>query len=111
MHWVGVKSEKYLQLSDSHPGSAATDRSSTGYTGAEMAINDLQDILRASNELRHEREKFVGSRNRKLYELDEAAQVSEDEDATHTHTLLAYQLVRKRLRLLLLLVLHRKRKI
>jgi hypothetical protein len=86
MHWVGVKSEKYLQLSDSHPGSAATDRSSTGYSGAEMAINDLQDILRASNELRHEREKFVGSRNRKLYELDEAAQVSEDEDAAHTHT-------------------------
>ena len=47
-------------------------------------INDLQDILRASNELRHEREKFVGSRNRKLYELDEAAQVS----MLHTHCLL-----------------------
>lgn len=84
MHWAGVKSEKYLHLSDSHPGSATTDRSSTGYSGAEMAINDLQDILRASNELRHEREKFVGSRNRKLYELDEAAQVR----MLHTYFLL-----------------------
>jgi len=107
MHWAGVKSEKYLQFSDSHPGTATTDRSSTGYSGAEMAINDLQDILRASNELRHEREKFVGSRNRKLYELDEAAQVSEDA----AHTLLGNQLVRKRLTLELLLALHRKRKI
>jgi len=107
MHWAGVKSEKYLQFSDSHPGTATTDRSSTGYSGAEMAINDLQDILRASNELRHEREKFVGSRNRKLYELDEAAQVSEDA----THTLLANELVRKRLTLELVLALHRKRKI
>jgi len=75
MHWAGVKSEKYLQFSDSHPGTATTDRSSTGYSGAEMAINDLQDILRASNELRHQRERFVGNRNRKLYEMDEVAQV------------------------------------
>lgn len=87
MHWAGVKSEKYLHLSDSHcgssshPGSATSDRSSSSsYTGAETAINDLQDILRASNELRHEREKFVVgniimSRTRKLHELDEVAQV------------------------------------
>lgn len=86
MHWVGVKSEKYLQLSDSrgdsssHPGSAMHNHSSsTGYAGPEMATNDLQDILRASNELRHEREKFVGIRNKKLHELDQAAQVSEDD--------------------------------
>lgn len=76
MHWAGVKSEKYLQLSDSRGDNHS---SSTGYAGPEMATNDLQDILRASNELRHEREKFVGIRNKKLHELDQAAQVSEDD--------------------------------